>query len=405
MRIGIISTMRGFEWGGSEELWAAMAHRALEAGLQVSVYLMRPRPQHHKWEALEKAGADVFWQSNNLLQVCARRFARIGGVLHPRLGDFLGERLVSLPAFFSTQPDVLLVSDGGSIPSPLIIGAIRKCYASRPYLILSQANQGEIPESRHRKEAAALYRGAYSALFVSESNLRTTERQLLQRLCNGRVVRNPVNLDSTDPVDWPQSHSASFASVARLDVSAKGQDILLEVLSDRGWLDREWQLSIYGSGDDRAYLEEMVAYYGLRDRVSFRGQTEDIRGIWRTHHLLVLPSRYEGMPLAAVEAMLCGRPVVATRVAGLPEWICDGSSGFLAEAPTVGSFAQALEAAWQRRSEWRTIGNNARKDALLRYDPVPGDTLLSILIEARRVHMRTSHACGREIAQADNSFA
>lgn len=56
-----------------------------------------------------------------------------------------------------------------------------------------------------------------------------------------------------------------------------------------------------------------------------------------------MPSRFEGLPLAMVEAMLCARPVVATDVAGHAEIIEDGVTGFLADAPTAGSMAAALE--------------------------------------------------------------
>jgi L-malate glycosyltransferase len=383
--------MCGSEWGGSEELWAEMAQRALHAGLRVSICLIKPRPHHRKLEALERAGADVFCRSEDVHYLRVRRFAKIAGFLNSSLGELLSERAWPLPDFFSTQPDVLLLSDGASIPPTMVIDAICKRYRPRPYVILSQANMGEIPKDRHRKQAAEFYRGAHSALFVSESNLRATERQLLQRLDNGRVVRNPVNLDVVDHVDWPDGPTFNLASVARLVASVKGQDILLEVLSARRWEKRDWRLSLYGSGEDKGYLEELAGYFRLSDRVSFPGHTEDIRGIWRRHHLLVMPSRFEGMPIAAVEAMLCARPVVATRVAGLPEWVRDRYSGFLAEAPSRDSFATALEAAWEFRSEWQTMGNNAKKDALRLYDPAPGDTLLSILIEAAQADQRTRH--------------
>jgi len=377
VRIGIISTLGGEPWGGSEELWAAAAQLALERGISVSVYLCRPYTLHPKWEALRRSGADLFSQSS-LSWFRARILGR-ADLLTYRLGRYL--RLRPLRAFLSTVPDVVLVSDCANDPPLEVIDAIEEC-RSTPYLILSEANVGNVFDSRYRKRLAHFYRHAYLALFVAKANLITTERQLLEKLLNARVVANPVNLESFEPVPWPEQEIVRFASVARLLTAAKGQDILLEALSDAGWGCREWQLSIYGTGFDEEYLKGLSKYYGLSQRVFFLGQTEDIRTLWQSHHALVLPSRYEGMPLVAVEAMICGRPVIATAVGGIPEWVHDERNGFLATAPTVDSYAAALERAWQRRAEWKDIGEQARKDALNLHDPSPGDTLLSILVKA-----------------------
>jgi glycosyltransferase involved in cell wall biosynthesis len=93
--------------------------------------------------------------------------------------------------------------------------------------------------------------------------------------------------------------------------------------------------------------------------VRLEGFIEDVESIWKKHHALILPSRCEGLPLVIVEAMLLGRPVIATRVAGNAEVVENGRTGFLAEAPTEAALDAALEAAWKRRHEWRTMGEAA----------------------------------------------
>jgi glycosyltransferase involved in cell wall biosynthesis len=94
--------------------------------------------------------------------------------------------------------------------------------------------------------------------------------------------------------------------------------------------------------------------------VRFRGQVSNIEEIWKENHLLVLPSRYEGLPLALVEAMWCGRPAVVTDVGGNAELCTDGETGFVASAATVSSVGEALERAWQQRSSWQDLGKAAR---------------------------------------------
>ena len=390
MRIGILSTMFGVPWGGSEELWAALAQVALENNIAVSICLSeRPRPNLERFDALEDAGAEVFCRSDNRLYVRARQLARLAKVVHSGLGGFLRDHLSPLQAFFATRPDVLLITDGANIPSIGTIQAVQKHHSPRPYVLLSHNSIGEIPETKHRRQVKEFYASAGSALFVSESNLRATERQLTQRLSNARVVKNPVNLNCIDPVAWPTHKSPSFASVGRLNIHDKGQDILLEALSDPKWKQRDWHLCIFGCGDHYNYLKELATFYGLDDRVTFRGQCSDIRSVWTRHHALLLPSRVEGTPLAMVEAMLCARPVIGTAIAGIPEWVCD-ENGFLADAPTASCFAATLEAAWQKRDQWREMGVKARERAVGMYDPAPGDTLLSILVEAAGNHVHAS---------------
>jgi glycosyltransferase involved in cell wall biosynthesis len=170
--------------------------------------------------------------------------------------------------------------------------------------------------------------------------------------------------------------------VGNLRVVHKGQDIVLEILSSHEWKKRNWHLNIYGNGEDEKYLKDLVKYYQLNERVTFHGKVNDIRAVWENNHILLMPSHMEGMPLAVVEAMLCGRPCVATDVGGISEWIEEDKSGFIAEAPTIASFGNAMEKAWSRLSEWETMGRNAHERAMQLYDPNPGKTLLKLITES-----------------------
>jgi glycosyltransferase involved in cell wall biosynthesis len=82
--------------------------------------------------------------------------------------------------------------------------------------------------------------------------------------------------------------------------------------------------------------------------------------IWKTNHALVLPSRYEGLPIALVEAMLCGRFGIVTNVSGNVEVVENNVNGFIAEAPKTVYLDGALERAWVKRDQWGVIGQKAR---------------------------------------------
>ena len=99
----------------------------------------------------------------------------------------------------------------------------------------------------------------------------------------------------------------------------------------------------------------MVEKLELSQRVIFAGHVP-VNEIWKTNHVLVLTSRYEGLPLAIVEAMLLARPVLATDVAGNGEVVEDGVTGILAEAATLNSVERALERLWERRADLQQMG-------------------------------------------------
>lgn len=382
MHIGIISTIKFQPWGGSEELWVQTAKLALEKGIQVSVCFIRPEVDHPKWRDLEQAGARMFYPAPE--HSLPNRLASRAGVLSYRLGEHMRERarLAPLRAFFATKPDVLFVNEGGGMLEQNFLSMLRKTMPRTPYLAMFHNNFEQVPSDSWRAALIQFLASAQSVLFVAQATLAATERNLATQLANVRIVRNPVNITDLHIERWPDEVIPRFACVAALDVSRKGQDLALQALSTHSWRQRDWHLSVFGSGEHRRYLQDLVGLYGLASRVEFHGEVHDVRSIWRRHHALLMPSRIESAPLAIVEAMLCGRPIISTDVGGIREWIQDGRNGFLCPAATAEFFSAALERAWERRHEWRQMGVNAHHHAIRMYDPAPAETLLSIIAAA-----------------------
>ena len=102
--------------------------------------------------------------------------------------------------------------------------------------------------------------------------------------------------------------------------------------------------------------------------------------------MLVLPSRYEGLPLALVEAMWCGRPAVVTDVGGNAEVCSDGETGFLSVAPTVELLDEALERAWAQRDNWQAMGRVARARAEKLIPRAPVEEFCRQLMESLEKH-------------------
>jgi glycosyltransferase involved in cell wall biosynthesis len=368
MKIGVISTASRTLWGGSEELWASMVEEAFKERLSVAVSICHEALIPCKFSAFQHNGVRIF-----------RRRPLVRG---------RAQRLISKVAspfreIFRWQPDAICISQGWAYQSLLYSDLLDLLYrAGIPYIIVCQYNDDYIltPDMRH--SAKEFFERAFRVVFVSRENVRSAERQLARNLGNAIVLQNPVNLLDLSAVPYCSSTPVRMANIARLDVAYKGQDILLEVLGSPIWRHRDWRLRFCGEGPDTNYLGALAQHYAIGKKVEFCGHVNDIRSIWEVNQVLVLPSRGEGTPLTLVEAMLCGRAAIVTDVGGNAEWIEDGQTGFVAEAPTSKSFGAALERAWLAQADWQKMGIQGRRKALIKFDKLAGKTLLEIVLEA-----------------------
>jgi glycosyltransferase involved in cell wall biosynthesis len=106
----------------------------------------------------------------------------------------------------------------------------------------------------------------------------------------------------------------------------------------------EAHVIIVGDGELRGELHRQVERLGLAGRVRFAGPRRDLGNILAASDVFVMPSLWEGLPLSLVLAMGAGLPVVASRVAGIPEVIHDGVNGLLVDAGDVNQLGSALAA-------------------------------------------------------------
>jgi len=381
MKIGFISTMHGSVWGGSEELWSDAALLALAEGHEVCFSTHKPGILAPKVEQLEINGAKHFYHRPRWDSFWWRNISKVRRVVLGIREYFPAEKKSPFRLFFSEKPSVICLSQGDAYSFLLLPDLIEFINRTQlPCVLICQATINHIDLSdEERATMRGFFKIAYRVAFVANENLKTAERQIGAKIDNGIVLRNPVNIAPAEIVSWPQMESIRFASVATLDVVSKAQDVLFQALSGPEWRARNWQLSLYGSGRHEEYLRGLAEHYELQDKIVFVGHVSDVRAVWQENHLLVLPSRREGTPLALVEAMLCGRPSIVTDIAGMTEWIKDGETGFVAEAPSPNSVRHAMEKAWQNVARWKDMGENAHRFAIANYDPNAGQTLLNLL--------------------------
>ena len=341
--------MDSVSWGGSEELWSQAALELVSQGFPVSAAVVEWSPPHPRIVDLGARGIELWL-----------RPAWFSLRKHPWrwfISHRDGATAYAVGRLLAARPAALVVLSSGSVFPPIEL--VELCAARKlNFVTIGHSNwEGDwfddAVAERHRAALAAAKR----CFFVSEGNWRLAEKQIGATLDNAEIVRNPVNVSYGAALPWPSLGDGEwrFACVAALHWPKKGQDILFEALAGPAWRNRSWRLYLYGRGATQKTLAWLAERLGIADRVAFAGFAA-VEEIWAHNHVLVMASRFEGLPLAMVEAMLCARPVVATDVAGHAEIIEDGVTGFLAEAPTATAVAAALERFWERRAEAEEMG-------------------------------------------------
>jgi glycosyltransferase involved in cell wall biosynthesis len=159
-----------------------------------------------------------------------------------------------------------------------------------------------------------------------------------------RVIPNGVDLDRFHPTvvastDEPPRRRIGL--IGRL-IANKGPQYIVEaapLILDRH---PDVEFVVVGDGPLRGPLEARVAEQGFGPAFSFLGARSDVADILRTCSLAVRPSLSEGLPLAILEAMASGLPVVATPVGGTPEIVLDGQTGYLIPPRSPEALAAAI---------------------------------------------------------------
>jgi glycosyltransferase involved in cell wall biosynthesis len=147
----------------------------------------------------------------------------------------------------------------------------------------------------------------------------------------------------------------------------KGLHVIIQALSEVP----NSKLMIVGTGNeqDKARIERMVGDLGLRDRINFLGQkkNEEVLELISKSEVVVVPEQWPSDfgPLILVEAMALGKPLVASNIGGIPEFIKDGISGFLAEYDKPEQFAEKIIWLLKNKLLARAMGEQAQRNVRL----------------------------------------
>jgi glycosyltransferase involved in cell wall biosynthesis len=143
----------------------------------------------------------------------------------------------------------------------------------------------------------------------------------------------------------PPAPPLKVALVARM-LWSKGVDLAVEAVGLARAEGAAVELTIHGAPDPsnpKAIPEATLKGWAARPGITWAGATRDIEGVWKGHHLCILPSRGgEGLPRTILEAAACGRPILTTDVPGCRSFVREGQDGMVVAADDAAALARAL---------------------------------------------------------------
>jgi glycosyltransferase involved in cell wall biosynthesis len=214
------------------------------------------------------------------------------------------------------------------------------------FAFLFQSEFGSLRRALFRQLEAALGGSTAALVAVSESEAETIRASGVVEPHRVRVVPNGI-----DPARWLSARPAARVSLGVPDGAplvsvlgllhvAKGQDVALRALA-RPEL-AGVHLVLAGMGERRDELAELARALGVAERAHLLGWRDDAPAVVAASDVVLLPSRWEGLPYIVLEAMAAARPVVASRVDGAVELVEEGRTGALVPIEDPGALSAAV---------------------------------------------------------------
>lgn len=244
------------------------------------------------------------------------------------------------------------------------------------------------PEEFDKPAAIALSEKVHRARFVVA--ISSFGKSQLMRITSPadhakiHVVRCGVDASYLEDAFAPPCDRPRLVCVGRLS-EQKGHGVLIDAAAELAGRGLPFELVLVGDGELRPRIEQRIAELGLTDRVRITGWLDGagVRAELRAARAFVLPSFAEGLPVVIMEALALGRPVVSTFVAGIPELVEPGKSGWLVPAGSVEDLANALASALDAPlSDLAEMGRYGHDSVMERHDVMQNTRSLASLMQA-----------------------
>jgi GalNAc-alpha-(1->4)-GalNAc-alpha-(1->3)-diNAcBac-PP-undecaprenol alpha-1,4-N-acetyl-D-galactosaminyltransferase len=347
MKIAIITAATGT--GGAERVAITLANSWANAGHTVRLITFEASGTPPAFEVDQRIALDqldLLGDSPTYRQAVSSNFRRVRSLRR---------------TLKSYSPDVALAF----VTGPNIIAVLAGMGARWPTVISERVHPAHHAVERPwRILRPIVYPWAQAIVVQTQDIARWFKRSLN---LTAHVIANPVDLQkfAAARIDPGKTRKrCKLIAVGRLDPQ-KGYDLLIAAFARVAAGSPDWDLVIYGEGEERVALQALIDALDLSKRILLAGNTTAMEQVYAEADLFVHAARYEGYPNAIQEALAAGKAVIATDCPGATrELLGDGRYGVLVPSEDVGALAQGLVSLMQSDERRASLARSAREAVL-----------------------------------------
>ncbi|MEK6733187.1 MAG: glycosyltransferase [Candidatus Omnitrophota bacterium] len=334
----VVLVISKMDIGGAEKVFYDLAERlSLDTGYRVTVVCLYA--QGRLGDSLAAKGVEIH---ENILK---DKFDAAGIF---RLADMLRDK----------APDILYIAGQAVTQAVCLIAGI---FVKIPLKVIGFHSHNLVRRSwiKSLTDKLSISSAGYITC-VSESqkkHLVSDKRAQSEKI---KVIYNGVDTKIFKPCAKKADNSIVIGAVGSMRME-KGFDILIKAIP---WVLNKCPNAFFmmiGEGKEKNNLEKLASNLKVDSSVRFLGQREDISEIIPAFDIACSSSRIENFPLSILEYMACAKPVVATKIGGVPEMVKDGFNGVAVDAESPEALAKAIVCLINDKELRKTMGINARK--------------------------------------------
>ena len=342
-----LSVMNSAAWGGSEEIWYKSAVYLAKKNYKVGVCCFNWPEKEEKLQQLKNAGCELYVlpgrnETNTLIGKSK-----------------LKKKLQAVP--FKNYERVI-VNQGGW--KDVVHGPFKKLNDRLPpySLLFHNYDAKDILTSQKKKLLGYWVQGAEKNIGDAGRVFSVIKKSIDIDIPNQQVLFNPItfkNPENFTPFVTSPENKLVFTMLAALDIKRKAQDQLINTLAANKWVNRSFELNLYGKGEDHSFLEDLIREKQLDSKIFLRGFTKNVQEVLTGSHVVLQLTHFDAMPIAVTEALAVSRAAIVSDIGDMPLWVKDDLNGWVAPQATIQDIDLVLEKAWQKRSKLEEMGKES----------------------------------------------